>query len=63
MIPVTKDNYELIDLNAKPTDTYELKRQILLKSQLLWLNKNIKKVKGKAISYMKCIKTIDCQRE
>ena len=50
MIPVTKDNYEIIDLNAKLTDTYELKRQILLKSQLLWLNKNIKNVKGKAIS-------------
>lgn len=32
-----------------PNDTYELKRQNLLKSQLLWLNKNIKSVKEKAI--------------
>ena len=50
MIPVTSKNYELFDLNATPKDTYELKWQNLLKSQLLWLNKNIKKVKGKALS-------------
>ncbi len=49
MIPVTPKNYELFDLNSMPNDTYELKRQNLLKSQLLWLNKNIKSVKGKAI--------------
>jgi len=48
MIPVTPNNYELIDLNAAPKDTYELKWHNLLKSQLLWLNKNIKNVKGKA---------------
>jgi len=48
MIPVTASNYELFDLNAIPRDTYELKWQNLLKSQLLWLNKNIKDVKGKA---------------
>lgn len=42
MIPVTSFNYEIIDLNVKPKDSSELKRQILLKSQLLWLNKNIK---------------------
>lgn len=56
MIPVTKNNYEIIDLNTKPTDTYELKRQILLKSQLLWLNKHIKNVKGKAISLYEMFK-------
>ena len=50
MIPVTSKNYELFDLNATPKDTYELKWQNLLKSQLLWLNKNIKNVKGKALS-------------
>ena len=50
MIPVTSNNYELFDLNAIPKDTYELKRQNLLKSQLLWLNKNIKNVKSKAIN-------------
>lgn len=50
MIPVTSNNYELFDLKAVPKDTYELKWQNLLKSQLLWLNKNIKNVKGKAIN-------------
>ena len=50
MIPVTPNNYELFDLKATPKDTYELKWQNLLKSQLLWLNKNIKNVKGKAIN-------------
>lgn len=49
MIPVKPDNYELFDLNRVPENTPELKRQQLLKSQLLWLNKNIKFVKGKAI--------------
>jgi protein AbiQ len=49
MIPVTSKNYELFDLNSTPSDTNELKRQNLLKSQLLWLNRNIKNVKGKAI--------------
>ena len=49
MIPVAPSNYELFDLNATPEDTYELKRQNLLKSQLIWLNKNIKNVKGKAL--------------
>ena len=50
MIPVTSNNYELFDLKSTPKDTYELKWQNLLKSQLLWLNKNIKNVKGKAIN-------------
>ena len=50
MIPVTSNNYELFDLNSTPKDTYELKRQNLLKSQLLWLNKNIKNVKSKALN-------------
>ena len=49
MIPVNKKNYELFDLNSKPTTTSELNRQNLLKSQLHWLNKNIESVKGKAI--------------
>lgn len=50
MIPVTPNNYEIFNLNATPKDTYELKWLNLLKSQLLWLNKNIKNVKGKALS-------------
>lgn len=50
MIPVTSNNYELFDLNTIPNDTYELKRQNLLKTQLIWLNKNIKNVKKKALN-------------
>lgn len=50
MIPVSKNNYELFDLNVAPNNTYELKWQNLLKTQLLWLNKNIKNVKGKAFN-------------
>ncbi len=50
MIPVMQNNYELFDLNSVPQDTYELKRQNLLKTQLIWLNKNIKTVKGKALN-------------
>ena len=38
-----------LDLLSVPTTTAELNRQNLLKSQLLWLNKNISTVKGKAI--------------
>ena len=57
MIPVTPNNYELFDLNATPKNTYELKWQNLLKSQLLWLNKNIKNVKGKAINLYDKYKT------
>ena len=49
MIPVSENNYEVFDLNSKPTNTPELKRQILLKNQLRWLNNNIKVVKSKAI--------------
>lgn len=49
MIPVTSKNYDLFDLSSIPNDTNELKRQNLLKTQLLWLNKNIKNVKDKAI--------------
>lgn len=48
MIPVKPNNYELFDLNSKLEGIMELKRQNLLKSQLLWLNKNISSVKGKA---------------
>jgi len=53
MIPVTSKNYELFDLKSVPKDINELKRQNLLKSQLLWLNKNIKSVKGKAVKLYK----------
>lgn len=48
MIPVTSNNYELFNLNEPPKDIHELKWKNLLKSQLLWLNKNIINVKNKA---------------
>lgn len=49
MIPVTKNQYTVIDLSNKPKTEEELKRQNLLKSQLRWLNNNKRLVKGKAI--------------
>lgn len=50
MIPVTESNYELFDLNSKPATKKELNHQNLLKSQLLWLNRNKNNVKVKAIN-------------
>ncbi|MBR1386060.1 MAG: type III toxin-antitoxin system ToxN/AbiQ family toxin [Bacilli bacterium] len=49
MIPVMKNNYELFDLNKIPSNSSELKRQLLLKSQLQWLNRHNKIVRTKAI--------------
>lgn len=49
MIPVTKNNYEVIDLYKKIKNESELKRQKLLKAQLRWLNNNYKYVSNKAI--------------
>lgn len=40
MIPVYKDNYQLIDLNKKTSNKSELMRIILLRNQLRWLNTN-----------------------
>ncbi len=40
MIPVLKDNYTLLDLNKKSTETSVINRLNLLKSQLIWLNSN-----------------------
>ena len=48
MIPVTSNNYEVINLDVLPENINELKWYKLLKTQLLWLNKNKKDVKGKA---------------
>lgn len=48
MIPVTNSNYSLLNLNKEPTNLNDKKRQNLLKSQLLWLNKNKKNVQYKA---------------
>ncbi len=49
MIPVTKNNYIMFDLYGIPKNDNEKKRQELLKSQLLWLNKNNKIIRNKAI--------------
>lgn len=50
MIPVSSKNYEPFDLDATPATTSELNRQNLLKSQLYWLNRDIKSITHKAVS-------------
>jgi protein AbiQ len=40
MIPVTNKNYTVINLDATPKDSAEMKRFNLLRNQLQWLNKN-----------------------
>lgn len=42
MIPVTQDNYKLLSLNQDTNNQRERKKQMLLKKQLFWLNKNEK---------------------
>lgn len=49
MIPVSPNNYEIIDINKVPENINELKRQQLLKDQLLWLNKNYNRIIIKAL--------------
>lgn len=49
MIPVFEKHYELFDLNSVPKNEKELQRQNLLKTQIRWLNKHQKIVKGKAV--------------
>lgn len=48
MIPVTKNNYEIINLNDTNLDIKDKKYQELLKNQLSWLNKNSTTVRKKA---------------
>ena len=50
MIPVKPECYELLDLSTMPNTKSEINRQNLLKTQLLWLNKNEFDVKGKAVN-------------
>ena len=40
MIPVNKDNYEIIDLNKIELSVDDKKYRELLKNQIYWLNKN-----------------------
>ena len=44
MIPVTKDNYIVFDLNKKTNDKKELHRIKLLTNQLRWLTTNRKEI-------------------
>ena len=48
MIPVEYDNYTLLDLDKTDLSKKELQYNKLLKSQLWWLNRNEKQVRGKA---------------
>ena len=48
MIPVQKSDYDILDLNLPPKTASELKRQVLLKKQLRWLNRNIGEIQNKS---------------
>ena len=48
MIPVSKGNYTLVDLNKETLTLSELKYQRLLREQLNWLNANYFQVKNKS---------------
>ena len=48
MIPVTKSNYDLVDLNKEALTILEMKYQKLLKEQLEWLNSNYNRIKDKS---------------
>lgn len=56
MIPVSKDNYEVISLNRYNLSKEESKYQELLKNQIEWLNKNYIQVKKVQCFYIKNIK-------
>ena len=49
MIPVKKNNYQLINLDEEALTISEIKYQKLLKEQLSWLNKNYFQVKDKSL--------------
>ena len=49
MIPVTENNYTLVDLNKETLTLSELKYQRLLREQLDWLNANFYQVKTKSV--------------
>ena len=55
MIPVTKDDYEIFDLNKKSNDKKEIFRIELLKNQLRWLTTNRKGIYTKS-NYLKMLK-------
>ncbi len=49
MIPVSTNNYTLVDLNKETLTIEELKYQRLLREQLTWLNANYNQVKNKSL--------------
>ena len=49
MIPVNKNNYELVDLSSKNINSSESKYQKLLIEQLTWLNENNIQVRNKSL--------------
>ena len=49
MIPVTENNYTLVNLNKETLTLSELKYQRLLREQLDWLNANFYQVKTKSV--------------
>ena len=53
MIPVTKNNYEVINLNNKTSNKKDLQYQELLKNQYVWLNKHKNKIKSLALNLHK----------
>lgn len=48
MIPVSKDNYKIVDLNKSSLTKEDQKYQELLRNQLAWLNKNQQQIRKKA---------------
>lgn len=48
MIPVNKENYQVINVNITRKNDKEIKYQELLKDQLNWLNENYIQVKNKS---------------
>ena len=53
MIPVTVDNYSLVDLNKKVNSVSERKYQKLLREKLDWLNENYTQIKNKSFKLYK----------
>lgn len=51
MIPVTQNNYSIVDLNKETLTISELKYQKFLKEQLNWLNSNFEQVKNKSFKF------------
>lgn len=53
MIPVTQNNYTLINLDKITLTKSELKYQNMLKEQLIWLNANYNQLKSKSAKLYK----------